>query len=156
MLYETSYVLTFIFWRYSRFSKFPKIDRYLNTQRLVRLRERVLVDMDFERPTVSHHENVFVEYDKPKYLEICKTRWNLWENKPIENASEFCYLLRKLVNTDPSRQQEVLDLNSLNAIAGLLASFGCDSQAGCVLYIQHKIAKSMEADERKCRNEKHV
>lgn len=32
------------------------------------------------------------------------------------------------------------DLNSLNAIAGLLASFGCDSQA----------------DERKCRNEKHV
>ena len=48
------------------------------------------------------------------------------------------------------------DLNSLNAIAGLLASFGCDSRAGCVLYIQHKIAKTMEADERKCRNEKHV
>lgn len=48
------------------------------------------------------------------------------------------------------------DLNSLNAIAGLLASFGCDSQAGCALYIQHKIAKTMEADERKCRNEKYV
>ena len=48
------------------------------------------------------------------------------------------------------------DLNCLNAIAGLLASFGCDSQAGCVLYIQHKIVKAMEADERKCRNEKHV
>lgn len=41
-------------------------------------------------------------------------------------------------------------------IAEALASFGCDSQAGCVLYIQHKIAKTMEADERKCRNEKHV
>lgn len=95
---------------YSRFSKYPKIDRYLNTQRLVRLRERVLVDMDFERPTVSHHENVFVEYDKPKYLEICKTRWNPWENKPIETASEFCYLLRKLVNTDESRRREVLDI----------------------------------------------
>jgi hypothetical protein len=48
------------------------------------------------------------------------------------------------------------DLNCLNAIAGLLASFGCDSQAGCVLYIQHKIVKAMETDERKCRNEKHV
>lgn len=48
------------------------------------------------------------------------------------------------------------DLNSLNAIAGLLASFGRDSQVGCVLYIQHKIAKTMEADERKRRNEKHV
>ena len=48
------------------------------------------------------------------------------------------------------------DLNSLNAIAGLLASFGCDSQVGCVLYIQHKIAKAIEADERNRRNEKHV
>lgn len=48
------------------------------------------------------------------------------------------------------------DLNSLNAIAGLLASFGWDSQAGCVLYIQHKITKAMEADERKYTNEKHV
>lgn len=43
-----------------------------------------------------------------------------------------------------------------DAIAGLLASFGCGSQAGCVLYIQHKIVKAMETDERKCRNEKHV
>lgn len=48
------------------------------------------------------------------------------------------------------------DLNCLNAIAGLLASFGCDSQPGCVLYIQHKITKTMETDERKCVYEKHV
>lgn len=48
------------------------------------------------------------------------------------------------------------DLNSLNAIAGLLVSFGYDSQAGCVLYIQHKIAKAMETDERKYGYEKHV
>ena len=95
---------------YSRFSKYPKIDRYLNTQRLVRLRERILVDMDFERSTVSHHENIFVDYDKPKYLQICKNRWNPWEDKPIETASEFCYMLRKLVNSDESRQQEVLDI----------------------------------------------
>ena len=47
------------------------------------------------------------------------------------------------------------DLNSLNAIAGLLASFGCDSQTDRVIYIQQKITKAMEADERKCRNEKH-
>lgn len=95
---------------YSRFSKFPKIDRYLNTGRLVRLRDRILVDMDFKRPTIPHHETVYVDFDRLKYKDIHKTRWNPWENKPIENASEFCYLLRKLVNTDPSRQQEVLDI----------------------------------------------
>lgn len=60
---------------YSQYcTKYPKIERYLNTQRLVRLRERILVDMDFERATVSHHENIFVDYDKPKYLQICKNR----------------------------------------------------------------------------------
>ena len=95
---------------YSRFSKFPKIDRYINTIRLVRLRDRILVDMNFKRPTIPHHETVYVDFDRLKYKEIHKSRWNTWENKPIENASEFCYLLRKLVNTDPSRQQEVLDI----------------------------------------------
>lgn len=95
---------------YSRFSKYPKIDRYLNTGRLIRLRDRILVDMDFKRPTIPHHETVYVDFDRLKYKDIHRTRWNPWENKPIENASEFCYLLRKLVNTDPSRQQEVLDI----------------------------------------------
>ena len=95
---------------YSRFSKYPKIDRYLNTGRLIRLRERILVDMDFERPTISHHENVFVEFDKPMYQRICKTRWDPLEDKPIETASEFCYLLREVVNMDESRQRKVLDI----------------------------------------------
>lgn len=95
---------------YSRFSKFPKIDRYINTGRLVRLRDRILVDMDFKRPTIPHHETVYVDFDKMKYKKIHKSRWNPYENRPIETASEFCYLLRKLVNTDPSRQQEVLDI----------------------------------------------
>ena len=31
---------------YSRFSKFPKVDRYLNTGRLIRLRNKILVNMD--------------------------------------------------------------------------------------------------------------
>lgn len=95
---------------YARFSKYPKIDRYLNTGRLVRLRDRILVDMDFERHTVQHHETVYVGFDRLKYKEIHKTRWNPYENRPIETASEFCYLLRKLVNTDPSRADAMLDI----------------------------------------------
>ena len=66
--------------------------------------------MDFERETVSHHESVFVDYDKAQYLQICRTRWNPWDDKPIETASEFCYSLRKLVNSDRSRQQKVRDI----------------------------------------------
>ena len=95
---------------YSRFTKYPKIDRYLNTGRLVRLRNSILVNMDFTRHTVSHHEDIFVSFDSARYKTLNKDRWNIWDNKPIKNASELCYCLRKLVNSDESRQIALLDI----------------------------------------------
>lgn len=95
---------------YSRFSKFPKVDRYLNTGRLIRLRNNILIDMDFHRDTIPHHEDVYVSYDISAYKDICRNRWNPWEDKPIENAAEFCYSLRKLVNTDEARQVALLQI----------------------------------------------
>ena len=38
--------------------KFPKVDRYINTGRLIRLRNSILVDMDFQRKTTSHHVEI--------------------------------------------------------------------------------------------------
>ena len=95
---------------YSRFSKFPKVDRYLNTGRLIRLRNSILIDMDFHRDTIPHHEDVYVSYDISAYKDICRNRWNPWEDRPIENAAEFCYSLRKLVNTDEARQVALLQI----------------------------------------------
>lgn len=95
---------------YSHFTKFPKVDKYLNTGRLIRLRNSILINMDFKRETVSHHEDVFVPYSIEKYKDICRTRWNPWENRPIENAAEFCYALRKVVNSDESRQVALLQI----------------------------------------------
>ena len=95
---------------YSRFSKFPKVDRYLNTGRLIRLRNNILIDMDFHRDTIPHHEDVYVSYDISAYKDICRNRWNPWEDRPIENAAEFCYSLRKIVNTDESRQVALLQI----------------------------------------------
>lgn len=95
---------------YKRFAKFPQVDRYLNTGRLIRLRDRILVDMDFERKTVSHHEDIYAEYDQILYKTIMKDRWDPYANKPIKNASELCYLLRKIVNRDKSRQKALLEI----------------------------------------------
>jgi hypothetical protein len=139
---------------WSRFAKFPKVDRYINTGRLIRLRNRILVDMDFVRDTISHHEDVFVNYNIPIYKDTGKTRTDPYTqgyipclptdfgalqigvdiciddvevmdgwpykpiegdfvklaNKPIKNASELCYIWRKIVNTDLSRQVAVLEL----------------------------------------------
>lgn len=95
---------------YARFCKYPKIDRYINTGRLVRLRNSILVKMDFERQTISHQEDIYVQYNVQKYKALIKDRWNPWEDRPIESASELCYSLRKIVNTDNSRLHSLGEL----------------------------------------------
>lgn len=95
---------------YSRFTKYPKVDRYIATGKLLRLRDSILIDMDFSRTTERHHEDCYVRYDISQYKDIIKTRWNPYENKPIKNASELCYLLRRVVNSDVSRQVMLLEL----------------------------------------------
>ena len=96
---------------YSRYSKFPQIERYINTGRLNRLRRIVLVDMPYEKPAEQHHFDIFCDYDKLAYKELCRTRFNIDTGKPIENASEFCYELRKICNSDISRINFVLDMH---------------------------------------------
>lgn len=95
---------------YSRYTKYPKIDRYIGTGKLLRLRNSILVDMDFVRETNAHHEDMFVKYDIPKYKDAIKLRWDPYKNEPILNAAGLCYILRKVVNSDESRQVAVLEI----------------------------------------------
>ena len=95
---------------YSRFTKYPKIDRFINTGRLIRLRNDILVTMDFKRQTVAHHEDVYCKYDVAKYKDVSKLRWDPYKNEPIINAAGLCYVWRKIVNTDDSRQVALLEL----------------------------------------------
>ena len=91
-------------------SRYPKIDRYLNTGRLIRLRNSILVDMDFDRKTVAHHEDIPTSYNIANYRDVTRKRWNIWEDRPIETASEVCLALRRVVNSDESRSVAVLEL----------------------------------------------
>ncbi len=95
---------------YSRFTKYPKIDRYVGTGRLIRLRDRILIDMDFTRHTKPHHEDVYVNYDIPSYKDAIRTRWDPYKNEPIQQASGLCYILRRIVNSDDSRQVALLEI----------------------------------------------
>lgn len=95
---------------YSRFTKYPKIDRYINTGRLNRLRNRILIDMDFTRHTIPHHEDMYCKYDISKYKNVTRTRWDPYKNEPIQQASGLCYVLRRIVNEDESRQTALLEL----------------------------------------------
>lgn len=95
---------------YSSFSKFPKVDRYINTGKLIKHRNSILVNMDFKRETVSTHENVYVDYDISAYKDVTKRRWNIFKNQPIINASEICYVWRRIVYSDETRQTAVLEI----------------------------------------------
>lgn len=95
---------------YSRYSKYPKIERYINTQRLMRLRNKILIDMTFERHTIPHHEDVYCSYDIPLYKDVIRRRWDPYKQEPLKQASELCYLLRKIVNSDESRQVKLLEI----------------------------------------------
>lgn len=89
---------------------YPKIDHYVNTGQLIRYRNDILVTMDFNRPTVAHHEDVYCRYDVSKYKDASKLRWDPFKNEPIINAAGLCYVWRKIVNTDESRQVALLEL----------------------------------------------
>lgn len=91
-------------------SGFPKVERYFDTGRLVRLRERILVDMPDQRQTVRHLEDIVVDYDRITYKSVSKNRWNPYTDKPIRNASEFCQTLRRVINSDDARQVAILEL----------------------------------------------
>lgn len=95
---------------YSRFTKYPKIDRYIGTGKLIRLRNQILIDMDFSRKTIAHHEDIYVKYDVMKYKDAMRTRWDPFKNEPIQQASGLCYVLRRIVNEDESRQVALLEI----------------------------------------------
>ena len=95
---------------YSRYCNYPKIDKYVNTRRLIRLRDRILVDMDFDRKTIAHHEDVLCRYDTSKYKYVIRNRWDIYKNEPIQQASGLCYVLRRVVNSDESRQAALLEI----------------------------------------------
>ena len=97
---------------YSRFTKYPKVERYLDETRLLKLRSKIMVYMLFKRKTKSHNIDIFCRYDKKAYDEVFLKRWNVFKNAPIKEISEMCYCLREVTNSDPSRLAKLRDIFS--------------------------------------------
>lgn len=91
-------------------TKFPDVIGYRNETRLCRLRDRLIVDMDFDRHTTQIHEDIYCDYDREKYRDTMRKRWDPYKDEPITQASSLCYILRRIVNEDESRQMKLLEL----------------------------------------------
>lgn len=89
---------------------FWTIAGYWNTRRLERLRDRILVDLPVERETVQHHLDIWCEWDRALYRQVMKNRWDPNKNEPLDNAPALCQALRKIVNSDVSRRNALLEV----------------------------------------------
>lgn len=97
---------------YSRFTKYPKIDRYVGTARLDRLRLRVLVKMNYQHQINAHHEDMYCSYDIALYKQTMRNRWDPYKDEPFQTASGLCYTLRRIVNSDPSRAEALISIRN--------------------------------------------
>ena len=95
---------------YNHHAKYPKVERYLGTGKLVKLRKEVLVEMPYRKHTVRHTTTIATEYDKELFEVIWAKRWNPYEEAPIRDIAQCFYVMRKLVNSDPSRLAAVKEL----------------------------------------------
>lgn len=93
-------------------AKFPRIDRYVGTAKLNRLRNNLLVKMDYSHEIEISHIDILCNYSKDIYKYVMKNRWDIYKDEPIETASGLCYILRKVSNSDPSRAKEVIKIRN--------------------------------------------
>jgi hypothetical protein len=83
--------------------KYPKVKQYHNVGKLMRFRQQILVPMHFERKTKRHRQLITSNYDTNLYEKIMRDRWNVFEDKPIENVAEMFQCIRRVVATDEDR-----------------------------------------------------
>lgn len=95
---------------FARFSKYPKIERYLEERTLERYRDSILVPMKDQRITERHKIPVMVDYDKLLFRTVYTNRWDPYENCPIEESGKWVYLMRKVINSDLSRIEKVREI----------------------------------------------
>ncbi|WMI34498.1 DNA helicase [Microbacterium phage Damascus] len=95
---------------YDRYSPFPKPKKYHNTDRLEKLRERILVDMPYERHTIRKTTTINVEYDQEMFDRVMENRWHYEKERPIKDIAELYQYLRKIVNSDLSRLGAIMML----------------------------------------------
>ena len=95
---------------YSAYTNFPKVERYLEVDELIKLREKIIVNMFLSKPAIVHEEKIFVEYDEESYKTLLETRWDLENDCPVENISQLCSMLRKISNSSPDKKRALIRL----------------------------------------------
>lgn len=85
---------------YDRYSKFPKINKYAGVNKLINIKNNILVPMPCKKPAEANVEIKTHRYNKERYKEIISKRWDYEKEEPIATIGRCLYLARKVCNTD--------------------------------------------------------
>jgi hypothetical protein len=92
---------------YNGRTKFPKVERYVEVSRLVKIRDSLIVAMHYKKKTIAHDKTIVCDYDEALFKRGVVNRWNPYKEEPIKDVSELCYTMRKVVNSSPDRIEEI-------------------------------------------------
>ena len=125
---------------FSRYTNFPKIERYVEENHLEELKRSILIEMPVQRKTVPHRINIITNYDEILYKNMARDRWDFINDKPIENASQYVQLQRRIVNGDINRitrLKEILEIHKR-----IIVFYNFDYERDSIL----KLIKDMKID----------
>lgn len=88
---------------YNTYATYPKIDRWVDEERLEKFRKAVLVEVDYATHTKRHLVTKPTEFDLELFDLVKEKRWNPWEDEPIKDAGEMFRLMRRVSNEHSSR-----------------------------------------------------
>lgn len=95
---------------WDRYSKFPKVKKYIDEGILIRRRKLLLVEMPVDRHTTRYLETISCDYDEELFEKVWKKRWHVFEERPLRDAGELFRVGRKVVARHPSRLDAVRKL----------------------------------------------
>lgn len=118
---------------------FPKVERYLEEDLLRETKDFITIPMKFDRSTTRHHEWCKLDYDQEKYDTVWTKRWDIFKNEPIKNHPAACYLIRRVVNSDPSRLEAVAKIKKKHERLIIFYNFNYELDSLLEFLVEHKI-----------------
>ena len=107
---RTDFIENHVVWSFN--GKYRKIRGFFGVRYLERFRDSILVNMPYERHTTRHVVERSVGFDREIFDMVWKRRWNVYEGQPIIDVAEKYRVGRKVVNSDPSRLDAIVELGA--------------------------------------------
>lgn len=134
---------------YNRFSKFPKVDRYIEQGKLINNKAKILVHMPYERHTTRVTENILVDHDANLLEKVLSKRWHVYEERPLRDVAELFLVMRKVVNSSSTRSEAIRSLMSKHP--RLIVFYNFDFE----LEVLRSLARSIEKEKKSETTQEH-